>query len=78
MSNETLGAIVDASGNSLGKYPVPAENMILGSVVLLEVIDPEGGVTTQVYFSDGLSHSTRVGMLAKVYKMELDATEMDE
>lgn len=78
MSNETLGAIVDASGNSLGKYPVPAENMILGSVVLLEVIDPEGSVTTQVYFSDSLTHSTGIGMLAKAYKMELDATEKDE
>lgn len=57
---QPIGDIID----SLGVRSTPKEgDLVSGAVVLLKVVEPDGGVRMSVTWSEGMSWLERAGML---------------
>lgn len=68
----TVGELVDTLGVD---YSLPEGSLAAGAVVLLKVIDAEGGVTLSICNSDGLSWIEKIGMLNAAAAIEMGNIE---
>ena len=73
--SEPIGNLLD----SLGVTHSPADGeLATDAVVLLKVIDPDGGVGLRLAWSDGMSWIERLGMLTAAEHIErMDCGEDD-
>lgn len=69
MSEAPAGAVVDSLGI---KTNLDDGDLVAGGVLLLKVIDPNGGVRLSSWWSDGMSWLEKSGMLRIAERVESD------
>ena len=65
--HEPMGGIIDALGVS--HTPRPGD-LVAGAVVLLKIVDADGGVSMRHAWSDGMSWIERMGMYRVALSLE--------